>query len=69
MVAGSKLGGIMCAFSAWLLLSSNWFSDVANLQVLLGVSSALLFIVPFIIYALIVKVPQKEMHGYEAAYS
>ena len=68
MIAGSKLGGIVCATAAWFLLTHAKLSDVLNLQILLAVSSALLIIVPFIIYALIVKVPQKEMHGYEAAY-
>ena len=68
MIAGSKLGGILCAAAAWVLLKAALLSDVANLQILLGVSSALLFLVPFVIYGLIVKVPQKEMHGYEAAY-
>lgn len=68
MIAGSKLGGIICATAAWFVLMSGRFTDVTNLQLLLGVSSALLFIVPFVIYMLIVKVPQKEMHGYEAAY-
>ena len=68
MIAGSKLGGILCAGAAWLLLSSMRFTDVVNLQILLAVSSALLLLVPFIIYMLIVKVPHKEMHGYEAGY-
>ncbi len=68
MIGGSKLGGIMCASAAWFLLVSGKFSDVVNLQILLGVSSALLLIVPFIIYWLVVAVPQREMHGYEAAY-
>ncbi len=68
MVAGSKLGGIVCAFSAWYMLSMFTFKDVFNIQILLAVSSALLFIVPFLIFALITKVPHKELHGYEAAY-
>lgn len=69
MIAGSKLGGILCAFTAWLLLKAMIFTDVVNLQVLLAVSSALLLIVPFVIYLLIIKVPQSVMHGYEAAYT
>lgn len=68
MIAGSKIGGILTAAAACLLLSSHVFSDIVNHQVLLGVSSCILLIVPFVIYWLIVKVPSKDMHGYEAAY-
>lgn len=68
MIAGSKLGGILCAAAAWILLVSGKFSDVVNLQVLLAVCSGLLFIVPFVVYLLVKKVPHKEMHGYEAGY-
>lgn len=68
MIAGSKIGGILTAGSACLLLKSNIFSDAVNLQILLGVSSFLLLFVPFIIYILEKVVPQKELHGYEAAY-
>lgn len=68
MIAGSKLGGILTATSAWFLLRSHQFSDVVNHQVLLGVSSLILLLVPFCIYLLVTKVPRKYMHGYEAAY-
>ena len=68
IIAGSKVGGILTAGSACLLLQSGRFTDVANHQILLAVSSLILFFVPFVIYKLIKTVPKKQMHGYEAAY-
>lgn len=68
MIAGSKLGGMLTAGSAWLLLNARLFSDVVNLQILLAVSSCILMIVPPIVYLLITRVPHKDLHGYEAAY-
>lgn len=68
IIAGSKLGGIISAGGAWLLLRSNVFSDVANLQIILALSSLALCVVPFIIYYLVTEVPHKELHGYEAGY-
>lgn len=68
MIAGSKLGGMLTAGSACLLLSSGLFSDVVNLQILLALSSIILLFVPFVIYRLTKTVPRKDLHGYEAAY-
>ncbi|MBA3751188.1 hypothetical protein H0X06_00080 [Candidatus Dependentiae bacterium] len=68
IIAGSKLGGIIAAGGAWVLLRSGLFSDVANLQIILALSSIALCFVPLIIYYLVTKVPQKELHGYEAGY-
>ncbi len=68
MIAGSKLGGILTAGAGWLLLRNAVFSDVANLQILLAVSSTMLCVVPIIIFSLIKEVPHHELHGYEAAY-
>ncbi len=74
MVAGSKFGGALMAAAAWWLLNlkddlgGTYFSDVANLQMLLGVSSVLLLVVPLIIYYLILHVPGSFLHGYEAVY-
>lgn len=68
MIAASKIGGIISAGSACLLLKGNLFSDAINLQILLGISSALLLFVPIVIYILGKIVPKKELHGYEAAY-
>lgn len=68
MIAGSKLGGISAAVTAWFLLKSGWYSDVVNLQACLGGSSILLLFVPLVVYLLVTKVPHKDMHGYEAGY-
>jgi AAA family ATP:ADP antiporter len=68
MITGSKLGGIIAAASAWLLLRSHYFAHVVSHQILLGASSCILLLVPLVIYRLIHKVPTKDMHGYEAAY-
>lgn len=68
MIAGSKLGGILTATSSILLLRSKLYSDVTNIQLLIGVSSLILLIVPMVIYKLVTTVPKKDMHGYEAAY-
>ena len=56
IIAGSKLGGIVFASAAWLLLRSTLFSDVANLQIILAFSSVALCVVPLIIYYLITEV-------------
>lgn len=68
MITGSKLGGMITAALACILLHQNWFGDIANHQVLLGASSLLLLFVPAVIFYLISRVPKKYMHGYEAAY-
>lgn len=68
MIAGSKLGGIITAACAIILLRMHIFSDVINHQILLAVSSIILLIVPIVIYWFIRDVPNKELHGYEAAY-
>lgn len=68
MIAGSKLGGIVAASSAWLVLRNSSFGDVLNLQVLLAGCSVMLAVVPFVIYYLMKKVPHRELHGYEAGY-
>ena len=68
MIAGSKMGGIIAAVSAWFLLRSGLFSDVVNHQVCLGASSILLLFVPLFVYLLVTKVPHKDLHGYEAGY-
>jgi len=68
MIAGSKLGGILCAVLGWaILISGNW-SDTANIQVLLAYSTVMLGLVPFAVYYLVNNVPKDELHGYEAGY-
>lgn len=74
MVSGSKLGGMFMAAFAWFLLSIKdttsvfHFSDIIRHQILLGVSSALLLVVPVVIYAMVKFVSSKHLHGYEAVY-
>lgn len=75
MVAGSKVGGMLTAGLAWALFSMEMSSspdrlsrDVVNHQIVLGLTSLMLIIVPFIIWSLMKKVPGKYLHGYEAAY-
>jgi AAA family ATP:ADP antiporter len=68
MIAGSKLGGIVCASFAWILLMSGRYSDVVNIQTLLTLSSLCLSLVPFMVLYLVKHVPHGELHGYEAAY-
>lgn len=74
MVSGSKLGGIISAIMAWAVLKDCRpfcylvTSDIAKHQALLGFSSLLLLIVPFVIIRMIRSVSGKYLHGYEAAY-
>lgn len=68
MIAGSKLGGMVTAALGCLLLKSNIFTDVVAHQFLLATSSLILMIVPIVVYILVLRVPKKELHGYEAAY-
>jgi ATP:ADP antiporter, AAA family len=74
MVSGSKLGGMISAGLAWMILSrSNPLaayisSDIARHQLLLGFSSVMVLAVPFTIMSLMRNVSGKYMHGYEAAY-
>ncbi len=74
MIAGSKLGGMLMAGFALVLLQrlsstgGHFFSDVVGHQILITISSLLLLMVPFIIHILMKKVPGRYLHGYEAAY-
>ncbi len=74
MVAASKVGGMITAsLACWFLLRHHTAalplsSDVMNLQVLLGVSSALLLTIPVMLFWFVRKVPSRYLHGYEAAY-
>lgn len=69
IISASKIGGIITASLGLLLLKINIFGDTLNVQMLLGFASALLLIVPMVIYKLTKVVPRKDMHGYEAAYN
>lgn len=74
MVSGSKMGGMVSAALAWIVLSpSNPLSayissDTAKHQFLFAVASAMLLVIPFVISALMKSVSGKYLHGYEAAY-
>jgi AAA family ATP:ADP antiporter len=74
IVSGSKVGGILTAGFAWYLfdISSRgnhpFLSDVITHQIILGISSIMVLLVPPAILLLIKMVPTKYLHGYEAAY-
>jgi len=74
MVSGSKLGGMLSAGFAWIILShSNPFahyvnSDIARHQLLLTFSALMVLAVPIFIRLLIKNVAGRYLHGYEAAY-
>lgn len=74
IVAGSKIGGMLTAAFAWWLLTrplnAGVFSlnDVQNHQILLVIGSLFALCVPLVVYILMKKIPQKNLHGYEAVY-
>lgn len=73
MVAGSKIGGMLSAAFAYLLLTlpdTEWFalSGTAKHQLLLAVASLCLMLAPLVIYMLMKKVSGRYLHGYEAVY-
>lgn len=73
IVSASKIGGMVTAGLAWLLLTFNnkgylHISDVALHQFFLLVASIFLLCIPIIIGFLMKKVPGKYLHGYEAVY-
>jgi AAA family ATP:ADP antiporter len=74
VVAGSSLGGAVMAGLAWILLTmrsacgGQLFTDVVNYQILLGVSSCLLAIIPLLLIWMQKKIPHAYLHGYEAVY-
>lgn len=77
MVAASKVGGLVGAGFAWYLLakvacdvSCSFGSpeDVWVHQVILGFSSAMLLLVPVVVYFLMRTVGGRFLHGYEAVY-
>lgn len=74
MVSGSKMGGMISAALALLVLSdSNPFarfvnSDIGRHQFLLAFSALMLLAIPIVIKMLIKNVSGRYLHGYEAAY-
>ncbi|RTL07047.1 hypothetical protein EKK58_02605 [Candidatus Dependentiae bacterium] len=74
VVSGSKLGGMFSAGFAWYLFGISGthpeavFSDVLAHQIILSISSCMLLCIPLVLTLLIYCVPNKYLHGYEAAY-
>lgn len=74
LVSGSKMGGMLASASAWYFLSRvnaagmPMYSDTANHQILILISSSLLLCVPVVILWMMRRVPGKFLHGYEAVY-
>ncbi len=73
IVAASKVGGALSA--AFGLALFTWSSHLNGLmshvflhQLVLGISSLMFVLVIPVIYLLVKKVPQRYLHGYEAAY-
>ena len=74
MIAFSKVGGLLTAGLAWILMHNGalrvklGLNDTTSHQILFGVASLMLLLVPFLITKLMNKVPGYNLHGYEAAY-
>ena len=74
MIAGSKLGGMVTAGLAWMLLTPTGvignigLSDVFIHQILLAGASVMLCCAPLIVYYLLKVGNEENLHGYEAAY-
>ncbi len=75
MVASSKLGGVVAtSFACWWLMRADvttgaqLLTDAINHQVLFFITSGFLLLVPLFLACMIMWVPSKAMHGYEAAY-
>ena len=74
MVAASKLGGIVStALAVWWLMRTDGSgmslaTDTYNHQVLFYAASLLVLLVPVLMYIMLVWVPGRYLHGYEAVY-
>lgn len=74
LVSGSKIGGMLSAGLAWLILAMKdmsgiqLLSDAVNHQILLIIFSGFILLVPIVVYFFIKKVPGNYLHGYEAVY-
>ncbi|MEX0671856.1 MAG: Npt1/Npt2 family nucleotide transporter [Candidatus Babeliales bacterium] len=73
-VSGSKIGGMLTPALAWWLFEQRdacgvaIYSDVVVHQLLLGIASVIVLFIPVTLYFLIKRVPNRYLHGYEAAY-
>jgi len=73
MVAASKIGGALAAMFGYWFLSRPWCcttlsAQITAHQVLLSLASCCVLLVSVCIYLLMKNVPQRNLHGYEAAY-
>lgn len=74
MVSFSKMGGMATALVAFMLLrartpeGARLYSDTVNHQLLLLIASLCLLIVPLVLFIMKRAIPNKYLHGYEAAY-
>ncbi len=74
IVSASKVGGMLTAGIGWYLFSLSatanhpYLSDVVTHQLIVGISSCMLLLIPLVILLLMKNVPGYLLHGYEAAY-
>jgi AAA family ATP:ADP antiporter len=73
MAAGGKFGGMISALVGWYIFSCSTghlflSNDVVRHQSIVVYSSLLLLVLPLIVFILMRTVPDKYLHGYEAAY-
>ncbi len=66
LVAGSKLGGMLTAASAWCIAYYSWFSDTRLLQCFLIAAASFIMVVPFLISYLIKHSQPVSLEGYQA---
>lgn len=75
IVAGSKVGGMLSAWAAIIIMKSSFFGlpslivDTRNHQLLLGCAGLAALVVPLLVWLLMTYVPHDYMHGYEAVYA
>ena len=75
MVSGSKMGGMVSAALAWLVLSASnplgmlISTDIGKHQFLLGFASIMVLLVAVMMMGLMKNVSGRDLHGYEAAYA
>jgi ATP:ADP antiporter, AAA family len=74
LVSGSKLGGMAASGFAWILMSLRssvgepLLSTVAGHQLLLGIFTILVLLIPLVLHLFVKTVPNRYLHGYEAVY-
>ena len=74
VIAASKMSGVLSAGLAWIFFSwkdlngHRLYSDVANHQIMLTISSISVLMVVVVIFYLVRTIPGQYLHGYEAVY-